>query len=563
MIMNENAEMGYVLTGAIEGTAMLVKGSAYAVQEILRLLQWAMKKVQDRELPPGEYENLAKFIQKTGGNLDYLNIPAEDERHMRSVQEDLRKLKIPYHILPDLNAGDGMVQIVYPSKYKSIVRPWFEKYCQKRLEKGDYTNDKILKELAGGEAHTGIMTIPTEESRLLKEMEEDLQKLNVSYYLMPDTNIGDGTREILYAKKDEEKIRNWQEGFCQKHIRKGGEKTAQELQTMAGNKSQIGYMNVPAKNNGEILSQMKEEFQRLGINYHVMEDMRTGDGLLQIMYLKKDEVAVRNWYSNYATDQLLRGGRQEYKDLMNLTNGKAQLVNIPISQNKVEEMLEDFNNLHINYCVMPNLKINDKGTMILYAAADADRVKGWYGMYQDQIIQDNGKPAPPMQEMSMGEYMQSSEMRAEDYIKSGSEKKPDQPGISKKNESLTDLNEDPNYLKLDADPAYQKIIINQSLVVEKGEETFLAKIPGLKDSYFICPVGNVFETDLQGGDRRKTFVAYISKNHRQLICDGKGKMQPSMDSKELLAHFDPVKRGFSTAKNLTKNAPTKLELIKG
>ena len=64
--MNENAEMGYVLTGAIDGTAMLVKGSAYAVQEILRLLQWAMKKVQNMELPPGEYENLAKFIQKTG-----------------------------------------------------------------------------------------------------------------------------------------------------------------------------------------------------------------------------------------------------------------------------------------------------------------------------------------------------------------------------------------------------------------------------------------------------------------------------------------------------------------
>ena len=99
--MNENAEMGYVLTGAIEGTAMLVKGSAYVVQEILRLLQWAMKKVQNRELTPGEYENLAKFIQKTGGNLDYLNIPAEDEIHMRRVQEDLEKLKIPYHILPD------------------------------------------------------------------------------------------------------------------------------------------------------------------------------------------------------------------------------------------------------------------------------------------------------------------------------------------------------------------------------------------------------------------------------------------------------------------------------
>ena len=96
----------------------------------------------------------------------------------------------------------------------------------------------------------------------------------------------------------------------------------------------------------------------------------------------------------------------------------------PISQDKVEEMLEDFKQLAYQLlCPCQNLKINDKGTMILYAAADADRVKGWYGMYQDQIIQDNGKPAPPMQEMSMGEYMQSSEMRAEDYIKSGGREK--------------------------------------------------------------------------------------------------------------------------------------------
>ena len=562
MIMNENAEMGYVLTGAIEGTAMLVKGSAYAVQEILRLLQWAMKKVQNRELPPGEYENLAKFIHKTGGNLDYLNIPAEDESHMRRVQKDLEKLKTPYHILPDLNAGDGMVQIVYPVKYKSIVRPWFERYCQQRLEEGSFSNDKILKELAGGEANTGIMTIPTEENTLLKEMEEDLKKLNISYYLMPDTNIGDGTREILYAKKDEEKIRNWQESFCQKHIRQGGEKTAKELQTMAGNKSQIGYINIPAQNNHEILSQMKEEFQRLGINYHLIEDMRTGDGLIQVMYLKKDEVAVRNWYSNYATDQLLHGGRQEYKDLMNLTNGKTQLVNIPLSSESLPNMLEDFDNLHINYCVMPNLKINDKGIMILYAAADADRIKGWYGMYQEKIMQETGKEAPSMTEMSMGEYMQSSEMKVEDYMKSGSEPKPDQASISKKNDSLIDINKDPNYLKLDADPAYQKVTLDENMVVEKGEETFLAKIPGVKDSYLLCPSRNVFEMDFQKGNTGKTFIAYIAKNHRQLICDGKGKMKPSMDSKELLSHFDPVKRGFSAVRNLTKNEPEKLKLIK-
>lgn len=116
----------------------------------------------------------------------------------------------------------------------------------------------------------------------------------------------DGTREVLYAKQDEEKIKHWLENFCQKHIVQGGEKTAKELQTMAGNKSQVGFINIPANKGKETLKQMREDFQMMGVNYHVMDDMRAGDGLVQVMYLKKDETAVRNWYSNYATDQLIK-----------------------------------------------------------------------------------------------------------------------------------------------------------------------------------------------------------------------------------------------------------------
>lgn len=130
----------------------------------------------------------------------------------------------------------------------------------------------------------------------------------------------------------------------------------------------------------------------------------------------------------------------------------------------------------------------------------------------------------------------------------------------KKNEN--DLNENPNYLKLDADPEYQKVTINEGMVVENGKETFLAKIPGVKDSYFLCPSKNVFETRGQIGNNGKTYIAYISKNHRQLICDGRGKMKPSMDSKELLSHFDQAKRGFGAVKNLKKSRSVKLDVVK-
>lgn len=551
--MSENAEMGYVLTSSIEGTAMLIKGSAYAVRETLKIIQWMVGKLQEKELSPGEYRNLTAFIKKTGGNLTYLNIPAEEEKYRKQVQEDLDKLKIPYHVLPDLNAGDGMMQIVYPDKYKNIVQPWFEKYCTQRLEEGSFREQKILTALAGGEAKTGIATIPTEDDKILGQMQEDLKDLHISYFLMPDTNKGDGMREVLYAKKDEEKMQHWLDNFCQKHIRQGGEKTAKELQNMAGNKNQVGFINIPA-NSPEIQNQMKVEFSRMGINYHLMEDIQTGDGLLQVMYLKKDEVAVRNWYSNYATDQLIQGGRKEYKDLMNLTNGKVRLVNIPVAGDKIEEMMADFQNLHINYCLMPSLKINDNGIMILYADADADRLKGWYGMYQERIFRETGQELSGLQEMDMGEYLKGAQITADDYIASDKEtEKAVQDKNAKKNKPL---NQDPEYLRLDASPQYQKVQINENLVVENGEKTFMSRIPGEKDKYFLCDSRCVFETDPDQG-KGKTYMVYIMKNSRQLVCDQDGKMLPSMGSEELLKKYDPVNREF-LVKSLNKKETFKM-----
>lgn len=84
-----------------------------------------------------------------------------------------------------------------------------------RLKEGILIDDQTL---TGGEINTGIITVPTEDPRLLAEMAEDFSKLGISYNLMKDTNIGDRTREVLYAKQDEAKIKSWYDNFCQKHV---------------------------------------------------------------------------------------------------------------------------------------------------------------------------------------------------------------------------------------------------------------------------------------------------------------------------------------------------------
>lgn len=84
--------------------------------------------------------------------------------------------------------------------------------------------------------------------------------------------------------------------------------------------------------------------------------------------------AARNWYSSYANDQLVRGGYKSYLDLVNLTNGQAQMVSIPSEERLLKDMKADFDSLHVNYTIMPDLNAADGKTQVKYASADAARV---------------------------------------------------------------------------------------------------------------------------------------------------------------------------------------------
>jgi hypothetical protein len=545
----ENAEIGYVLSSGVEGTAMLIKGSVAAVQALMKFMQWMAKRVKTGHLKPKEYRDLQKFIQQSNGNINYLNIPAEDARYIERVKEDLQKMKVPYHILPDLNTGDGMMQIVYSADYKEMVTAWFQNYCTQRLEEGNFKQQKTLTALAGGEARTGIVTIPTEDVKLLDEMEYDFEDMHLSYCLMPDVNVGDGTREVMYAKQDEEKIQHWLENFCQKHIVQGGEKTAKELQTLAGNKSQVGFINIPVNKGKATLKQMREDFQLLGVNYHVMNDVRAGDGLVQVMYLKKDETAVRNWYSNYATDQLVKGGEHKYKDLINLTNGKTQIVSMSLSGEALAAMKADFKSLHVNYTMLPQLKTNDANIMLMYAAADAQRIKSWYTMYQEKVLQETGDVLPEMTNLTMEQYTEGAQMSAEDYMatEAPAQKASVEGELQKLEVPKKNLNENPDYLQMDANPAYEKVTVNESLVAGMQREgAFISRIPGDSDSYLVCNNRNVFESDINiSTGKGKTYIMFLPKDGRNLIMDRDGKWKERMSTEELMKHYDPVERDFS------------------
>lgn len=544
--MSDGADAGYILNTSIQGVGMAMQGSALLLKSCLHLMQFLLWQYRKGELSKGEFQNLAKLIQASDGNISYLNIPAENEARIQQIKEDLQHMKVPFHLLPDLNNGDGMVQIIYHGSFKNVVQPWFGDYCTNRLKDGTLKDDQTLAALAGGEINTGIITVPTEDPGLLAEMAEDFAKLGISYNLMKDTNIGDGTREVLYAKQDEAKIKSWFDNFCQKHVVKGGEKTYQELQNLAGGKAQVGFIAVPAEHQEQVLSSMKEDFAKLGINYHLMQ-VQAGSGQLQVMYLKKDETAVRNWYASYATDQLVQGGYKSYLDLVNLTNGQTQMVSVPSQEELLKDMKADFDSLHVNYTIMPDLNAADGMTQVLYASADATRVGSWYGLYQEKLLKETGEKMPDMQPVNMEQYTQTAELKPEDYLNASPKTvEPPVPGELKKN---IPLNENPVYQHYESMPEYEKITIDEKLVISKEDGTFISRIPNSKNEYLVCKAGMVFESSFAAGtEHSKTYLAFVSNKHRNIIVDAKGQLLESKSTKELLAHYEEGARELANQK---------------
>lgn len=56
---------------------------------------------------------LSDLEKLTGGRYTILNIPLEDEKELIPFYDRLKKMKVAFAELPDLNLGDGYTQIAY------------------------------------------------------------------------------------------------------------------------------------------------------------------------------------------------------------------------------------------------------------------------------------------------------------------------------------------------------------------------------------------------------------------------------------------------------------------
>ena len=107
---------------------------------------------------PGDLSSMKfKDMEKlTGGNYKICNIPTENKKMISEFYQKLKKLKVPFSELPDLNLGDGFTQIAFdPNDADKIrlVSDFFKEKLQKEaeeitVEQYEKMGEDKLKELA-------------------------------------------------------------------------------------------------------------------------------------------------------------------------------------------------------------------------------------------------------------------------------------------------------------------------------------------------------------------------------------------------------------------------------
>ena len=175
----------------------------------------------------------------------------------------------------------------------------------KALEKNNLLSGKELKNfnsfLKATEGNFQLLNIPTENAEKLEEMRRAFKETGVTYMILPNLNPNDGMTQIAYYMPHTMKVEAWYRNFCLKELA-GGEHSRIDLKNLTEGHTSI--VNIPWNKDLELL---KEDFDKLQINYAILPDLNVGDGYVQIQYADADAGKVRGWYEAFQKDFLKAG----------------------------------------------------------------------------------------------------------------------------------------------------------------------------------------------------------------------------------------------------------------
>lgn len=321
------------------------------------------------------------------------------------------------------------------------------------LKGGEVLNfEKFMKATEG---KFDLMNIPQE---LRKDtMLQELDELKIRYHVMPELDQKSGTRQVLVYAEDREKFAAWLEQKILSHLQEGGEKTVGQLNRLTDRNTSI--VSIPCEGE-EALQRLKEDFDRLGINYAQLPDLHAGDGCTQFLIANADMKKVEHWFSLYRDDMLMKGTAP--KEMRTVT--PEQYLN------GSEMTVED------------------------YVASGDEKVQAANTKYE-------GKAKGEVERMfeTGGKQMKSVE-----------------------HERYERFHRDPDYCEITIDRKTLVENCRYELKPEETQNFFASRIPGTygkKEQTLILPKDQVFQTMDQ-----KTYLAFVHKKERPIILNASGKV---------------------------------------
>ena len=135
---------------------------------------------------------LSDLEKMTGGRYTILNIPMEDEKELIAFYDRLKKLKVSFSELPDLNLGDGYTQIAYNPDDVESVRLVIDYYKKKfRQEAKEMDLDEYFGTASpGGLEYLDELAAKGYEGRMHEEQLEEIQeRIRDKEYLPISINV--------------------------------------------------------------------------------------------------------------------------------------------------------------------------------------------------------------------------------------------------------------------------------------------------------------------------------------------------------------------------------------
>ena len=167
---------------------------------------------------------------------------------------------------------------------------------ERKLKETEFTDfQKFLRMTEGKYDIMNVPEIPEEQ------LSEELNTLGIHYMILPDLEKNDGMLQVAVYQPDRENFGAWYQRYILSRMT-GGEKDIQELRNLTSGKTTI--VSFPLEDEEELI---REDFEKLGINYSRLPDLHVGDGELQVVIANADLPKVESWYKLYREDLMKDG----------------------------------------------------------------------------------------------------------------------------------------------------------------------------------------------------------------------------------------------------------------